>query len=285
MKQDTIFYQLFKRSPTLLFELLASFPAEAAGYRFDSVEVKETAFRADGIFLPPTPEGNVFFGEVQQAKDNLLYERLLAEIAIFAYRERDSFKDWRAVVMYSNRNAEQERLDLVQEFLASGRITRIYLDELGEIEDLPWGLALMVLTILPSDEMLEKARGMLQRFSVEATTAVETSIEESAILDLVITAIVYKFSELSRDEVLAMLGLELQEPRAFRETRAEGEAKGEAEGKFAATKEGIEAILLVRFGEIDEELAAIVPKLMELESREYTRLLLNLSRSELLALL
>ncbi len=77
-----------------------------------------------------------------------------------------------------------------------------------------------------------------------------------------------------------MLGLELKEPRAFRETRAEGKA----EGKLAATKAGIEAILLVRFGEIDEELAAVVPKLMELDSQEYTRLLLNLSRSELLAL-
>jgi predicted transposase YdaD len=46
----------------------------------------------------------------------------------------------------------------VQEFLDSGRITRIYLDELGETEDLPWGLALMALTILPSDEMLAKAK-------------------------------------------------------------------------------------------------------------------------------
>jgi hypothetical protein len=77
-----------------------------------------------------------------------------------------------------------------------------------------------------------------------------------------------------------MLGLELEEPRAFRETRAEGEAAG----KLAATRKGIEAILIVRFGEIDEELAAIVSKLMELDSQEYTRLLLNLSRSELLAL-
>jgi predicted transposase YdaD len=73
-----------------------------------------------------------------------------------------------------------------------------------------------------------------------------------------------------------MLGIELKEPRAFRETRAEGKAEGKAEG--------IEAILLVRFSEIDEELAAVVPKLMELDSQEYTRLLLNLSRSELLAL-
>jgi predicted transposase/invertase (TIGR01784 family) len=236
------------------------------------------------VFLPPTPEGNVFFGEVQQAPDNLLYERLLAEIAIFAYRERDSFKDWRAVVIYPTRDIEQKRLDLVQEFFISGRITRIYLDELGEIEDLPWGLALMVLTILPSDEMLAKAKIMLQRFSVEEANATETSSEGSAILDLVITAIVYKFSELSRDEVLIMLRLELKEPRAFQETRAEGEALGEAKRKSAATKEGIEAILLVRFGAIDDDLAAVVPELMKLDSQEYTRLLLNLSLSELLAL-
>jgi predicted transposase/invertase (TIGR01784 family) len=207
--------------------------------------------------LPPTPAGNIFFCEVQQARDDLLYERLLAEISIFAYRERDSFKDWRAVVIYPTRDIEQERLEVVQEFLDSGRITRIYLDELGEIEDLPWGLGLMALTMLPSDKMVEKAKEMLQQS--------ETSDEGSAILDLVITAIVYKFSELSRDEVLAMLGIELKEPKAFQDIRAEG----------------IEAILLVRFGAIDEELAAVVPKLMELDSREYTRLLLNLSRSPL----
>jgi predicted transposase YdaD len=65
MKQDTIFYQLFKRSPTLLFELISNFPPQAEDYRFDSIEVKETAFRADGVFLPLTPEGNVYFCEVQ----------------------------------------------------------------------------------------------------------------------------------------------------------------------------------------------------------------------------
>jgi predicted transposase/invertase (TIGR01784 family) len=284
MKQDTIFYQLFKRSPTLLFELLADFPPQATDYRFDSVEVKETAFRADGVFLPPTPEGNVYFGEVQQARDNLLYERLMAEVSIFAYRDRDSFKDWRAVVIYPSRDIEQERLEIVQEFLTSGRITRIYLDELGSIEDLPWGLALMALTILPSDEMLAKAKEMLQRFSMEEATSTETSSEGSAILDLVTTAIVYKFPELSRDEVLAMLGLELKEPRAFQEIREETTTAVTTAVTAALTKEGIEAILLVRFGEIDEELATVIPKLMELDSREYTRLLLNLSRSELLAL-
>jgi hypothetical protein len=73
-----------------------------------------------------------------------------------------------------------------------------------------------------------------------------------------------------------MLGLELKEPRAFRESKAEGI---EQERKVA-----IEALIIARFGTIDEELAAIVPKLMDLESGEYAGLLLKLSRSELLAL-
>jgi hypothetical protein len=46
----------------------------------------------------------------------------------------------------------------------------------------------------------------------------------------------------------------------------------------------IEGLLRARFGEIDQELAGVIPRLMSLESDEYTRLLLNLSRSELLVL-
>jgi hypothetical protein len=53
MRRDTIFYQLFVQSPTLLFDLIPNPPSNIAGYTFDSVEVKETSFRIDGIFLPP----------------------------------------------------------------------------------------------------------------------------------------------------------------------------------------------------------------------------------------
>ena len=31
----------------------------------DSVEVKETSFRMDGVFVPPNPSGTVYFCEVQ----------------------------------------------------------------------------------------------------------------------------------------------------------------------------------------------------------------------------
>jgi hypothetical protein len=45
----------------------------------------------------------------------------------------------------------------------------------------------------------------------------------------------------------------------------------------------IENLLKVRFGELDEQLAGIIPSLLELPTEEYTRLLLQLSREELLA--
>jgi predicted transposase/invertase (TIGR01784 family) len=76
MRRDTIFYQLFAQSPALLFDLIPNPPANTTGYTFDSVEVKETSFRIDGVFLPPDNTCNVYFCEVQFQKDNLLYERM-----------------------------------------------------------------------------------------------------------------------------------------------------------------------------------------------------------------
>ena len=76
MRRDTIFHQLFQQSPTLLFELLPQPPANAERYTFEAVEVKETDFRMDGVFLPPDLDGIVYFCEAQFQKDEILYERM-----------------------------------------------------------------------------------------------------------------------------------------------------------------------------------------------------------------
>ena len=65
MHTDTIFYQIFLTFHTLLFELLGQPPENAAGYQFTSVEVKEKAFRFDGIFMPNSEEKPIYFVEVQ----------------------------------------------------------------------------------------------------------------------------------------------------------------------------------------------------------------------------
>jgi predicted transposase YdaD len=49
----------------------------------------------------------------------------------------------------------------VVDLLASGRIVRVYLDELGAIRELPIGLGLMVLTTLEGDEAKAEARRLV----------------------------------------------------------------------------------------------------------------------------
>ncbi len=85
MKTDTLFYALFQSIPSLLFELIGQSTAEAAGYQFASIELKQTAFRVDGVFLPPesTPDAPVYFLEAQYQRDPLLYRRLFAEIFLY----------------------------------------------------------------------------------------------------------------------------------------------------------------------------------------------------------
>ncbi len=222
MKRDTIFYQIFQQSPALLFDLLPAPPLNPSGYTFNSVEVKETSFRIDGVLIPPDPSGTVFFVEIQMQEDKSLYERMFCEIGIYTYRHRELFADWQAVVIYPRRSIEQSRTLVPPELFASGRIGRVYLDELGEIAQLPPGLGLMVLTTLEGDEAIAQARGMIARS--------RRSEEENAIIDMVSTIMVYKFKTLSRDEVDVMLGIELQElkqTRVYQEAREEGCEEGQ----------------------------------------------------------
>jgi predicted transposase/invertase (TIGR01784 family) len=223
MRRDSIFYALFQRSPNLLFQLLDVIPDSANQYRFESVAVKEPKFEIDGVFLPPqsaTP-GVVYFCEVQFQKDEKLYERLFGESFLYFYRNRDSFADWEAVIIYPSRAIEQTDVRPYQDLLNSDRVHRIYLDELGAIAELPLGVALMVLTTVAEEEAPATARMLLNRTAQEITTS------ESArgIIDLIGTIMVYKFTNLSRQEIDAMLGIRLEETRVYREAREEEREK------------------------------------------------------------
>jgi predicted transposase/invertase (TIGR01784 family) len=218
MRRDTIFYRLFQQSPSLLFELVSPPPKNAERYTFEAVEVKETGFRMDGVFVPPDRTGIVYFCEVQFQLDEVLYERIDCERSIYVYRNRERLFDWRVVVIYPTRSIEQSRLETVREQLASGRILRIYLDELGEIPDLPIGLGMMVLTTVEDDIATIAAKALIAR--------AEGSRD---IINLISTIMVYKFSNLSREEVDVLLGIELQQTRVYQEAKAEGKAEGKAE--------------------------------------------------------
>ena len=86
MKTDTFFYRLFQRLPQLALELLG-LNYRGDSYRFSSEEIKQTAFRIDGIFTPiaGTPEQPIIFAEVQYQPDADFYARFISEISLYLH--------------------------------------------------------------------------------------------------------------------------------------------------------------------------------------------------------
>ena len=130
MKTDSLFYRLFQTLPRLLFDLIAQPPDHATYYQFSSVELKQTAFRVDGVFLPPAehPDWPLFFVEVQFQPDPDLYARLFAEIFLYLRQQRP-LHPWQAVVIYPTRMVDPGEHRHYRVLLHSNHIMRVYLDE------------------------------------------------------------------------------------------------------------------------------------------------------------
>ncbi|MEG4351146.1 Rpn family recombination-promoting nuclease/putative transposase [Microcoleus sp. LAD1_D3] len=240
MRRDSIFYKLFQEAPTLLFELLEESPSNAEQYRFDSVAVKEPKFEIDGVFLPPDAEpGVVYFCEVQFQRDELLYERLFGESFLYFYRNRQRFTDWEAVVIYPSRSTEQSETHPYRSLLNCNQVHRVYLDELGDIEQLPLGVALMALTTIDEASTPEVARLLLARSQRE-----ESEAASRAIIEMLTTILVYKFTSLNRREAEAMLGITLEETRFYREAKEEGIEQGIEQGIVQGREQEGRALIL-----------------------------------------
>jgi predicted transposase YdaD len=160
--------------------------------------------------------------------DPLLYERLFSEIGIYTYRYPETFTEWQAIAIYPTRTSAQTSTKVPHELFESGRIQPIFLDELGEIDQLPLSLGLLVLTILEGEEAIRQAKTMMAKArQIEAG---------DAIMAMLSTILFYKFKTLSRDEVNAMLGYtldELKESRAYQEIYAEGREEAQVVVHFS----------------------------------------------------
>ncbi|BAY42256.1 hypothetical protein NIES2111_66520 (plasmid) [Nostoc sp. NIES-2111] len=131
MKRDSIYYQIFKRFPALIFELVDDRPQHAQNYRFESVEVTNT---------------------------------------------------------------------------------------------LPIGINLMQLTIASEKAMASQAKQLIERVQLESTG----TLPKNEIIDIITTIAVYKFSSLSREEVEAMLGLNIEETRIYKDLERQTKLKAAA---------------------------------------------------------
>lgn len=253
MRRDSIFYTLFQKYPNILFALLENPPANAANYRFDSVAVKEPRFEIDGVFLPAeaSPPGTIYFCELQIQKDDELYELLFAESMLYFYRQRKRFSDWQAVVIYPSRTVEQEETRPYRAFLGSDQVHRIYLDELGEFSQLPLEVSLLALTTIKEGETPAAAKYLVNRAQQE----LEEDKAKRVIMELVTTILSYRFTQLSRVEIEAMLGITFEQTRLYHDLTTEAEARVRQEGKQEGEVSLILRLLAKKFvGQVPNQL-------------------------------
>jgi predicted transposase YdaD len=107
MHTDPLLYRLFQERPALLFDLAGLTVAEAAAYRLEATEVKQTAFRLDGVLNPPpdAADAPLVYSESQFQTRPTFYARWFASIFLYLYRHRVT-RPWQAVVAFPDRATE-----------------------------------------------------------------------------------------------------------------------------------------------------------------------------------
>ncbi|MGB3266795.1 MAG: Rpn family recombination-promoting nuclease/putative transposase [Microcoleus sp.] len=263
MKTDTIFYSLFQEFPRFFFELIDRPPDEAAAYEFTSREIKQLAFRIDGLFLPTTeePEKPFYLAEVQFQPDADLYYRIFGELFLYL-RQYKPVNPWRVVVIYPSRRIEHEQMLQFQELLTSQRVQRIYLDELPESADRSLGVKVVKLVIEPAETVAEQARQSIAM----ARQQLSDPIVLRDLINLIETIIVYKLPQKSREEIAAMLNLsELRQTRFYQEVKQEGLEEGLEQGLEQGERQAkLEAIRrMLAFGMNLETIAQLLDLSLE----------------------
>lgn len=248
MRTDTLFYQLFQKFPSLIFELIGL--EVQAEYSFISVEVKERAFRFDGIFMPTSLSKLIYFLEIQFQPKSDFYWEFLSEIFLFLNQQKP-IQDWKAVAIFGNRRLDVKSLTPIQsELIASGRIIRIYLDELPKSTSI--GVNIARLITFPSDEQIVKV----------SIAAMDLASLPADVVSFIETVLVYKFPKLSREEIEKMFTLDdLRQSRVYQEAQQEGLEVGLRRGKEDEARRLILLLLKKRFKDLTDSQVELISAL------------------------
>ena len=235
MKTDEFFYMIFKRKPELLFELLG-IPRED-DYLFESVEVKHTKKRIDGLFVSQQGKGPNVFAEFQGYKDKTIYWRALRQVATWHEQHPENERPFRMVMLFLDRSLDpgppKELSDGVWP------LTRAYLPDClarigGKASPL---LVLEPLVLEDTSELREKAPSW--RVALQDLNLVEK--DRIFWIELLEYAVIQRFPSLTLQEIRQMLQMTpLEETVAGKELIAIGLTKGLRKGKLEGIKQGLE---------------------------------------------
>lgn len=277
MKTDSIFYRIFQSNPEILFELLGQSPELAQGREFGSVEIKQVAFRLDGVLFP-SPDAldqTIWFIEVQMQNDLVFYHRFFAEI-YFYLNLYPQTADWQALVIYPTQSVEPKNQKLYRANLNSDQVYRVYLEDFSETSTESLGIGMMQLIVSDAVDAIPKAKVLLAKTQPLS----KTDPKFAAIMELIETIVVYKFPLLGREEIENMLGLsELRQTRVYQEGVEEGEQRGEQTGALREARSLILRQLTRRIGAISPNSEAKISALSIAQLESLGEALLDFSSS------
>ena len=262
MSTDRLFYVLLQSAPSIVLELL-NMP-DSQSYKFEAIEVKEAAFRFDGVLRPDTEsaEQPTIFVEVQFQKDAVFYHRLFSEIFLFL-KQNPQVQYWQAIVLFEKQSRETGKQQPFRLLLDSPQVHRVYLSDLQQAPSNSVGIGIIQLLTAKPNNAITKAKQLIARTQTDAktSTATQTStsrLSPTQIIELVETIIVSKFPDLTREAVATMLELdELKQTRVYKdalqEGRQEGRQEGQQEGRWAAYHALTLKLLAQKLGELSQD--------------------------------
>ncbi|MGK7897553.1 MAG: Rpn family recombination-promoting nuclease/putative transposase [Xenococcus sp. (in: cyanobacteria)] len=267
MKTDTIFYQLFQEFPWIFFQLIQKKETNLNAYEFIAPEIKQRSFRLDGLFTT-TEEYNdlpLYFVEVQFYKEADFYDRLFPSIFLHFSQYKPINPEWFAIVIF-DRKSNDVTIPTRYREIAEERLQRIYLDEISKQEQFDIGIGILKLVVEPEKNAGELARNLISRSKQE----VKNSTNQKQLEELIETIIIYKFPQLSYEEIETMLNLqEIKQTRVYQDAKEEGKKEGIQQGLQQGKLEGLQQGKLegiqqgLQQGKLEQKIA-MIPLLQEL---------------------
>jgi predicted transposase/invertase (TIGR01784 family) len=199
MKIDKFFDRFFRQFPSAFFSLIGEDKLKAGKYKFTAVEVKEQAFRFDGIFIPKTKDDDIYFVEAQFSKRRDFYLRLFAEIAVYL-RQKKPNNHWRAVVIFPTPGIDPGFDHHYQEFFESGRLLRVYLNQLPKkhLEKFPLNLFRIILD--SEQDAVLTGKKIIRQLPIQ----IRSLRKQKEVIDLLMNLLSSKLPQLSQKEVKKM---------------------------------------------------------------------------------
>ena len=138
------------------------------------------------------------------------------------------------------------------------RVRRIYLDEIEQEAEQSIGVGIVQLVV----ESKKKTGNLARQLITKARQDLPDTTLQQQIIELIETVVLYKFPNLSREELENMLGLsELRQTRVYQEARQEGLEEGLEQGQLQTKLEMVPWLLEV--GISVEEIARRLGRDME----------------------